>query len=288
MNPLLNKQNDMQLIKLLKASSVSYKKAKYWEIRITYFFVILAFAYPITYVIVQNEKIRLLLLICSFILAILSQLFFNRFKGNTTEGALFKEEFDVILFGIRWKSTLNKVNHKDVSRLSNQYKGKEIQDWYSKSLSNNVPRNIAIAVCQYSNTVWDIELRKNYLDWLKGFIMAYSISLFVFFVILDVNGQIIFSTCLSIMTFYVHFFTIIRGHASVIGKREAISRKLDGIILNKLEIPLEELRDIQDDILATRQEPAKVPNFFFRLYKKKLEIEFEDYLDNVNRTYSTT
>ncbi len=278
----------MQLIKLLKASSVSYKKAKYWEIRITYFFVILAFAYPITYVIVQNEKIRLLLLICSFILAILSQLFFNRFKGNTTEGALFKEEFDVILFGIRWKSTLNKVNHKDVSRLSNQYKGKEIQDWYSKSLSNNVPRNIAIAVCQYSNTVWDIELRKNYLDWLKGFIMAYSISLFVFFVILDVNGQIIFSTCLSIMTFYVHFFTIIRGHASVIGKREAISRKLDGIILNKLEIPLEELRDIQDDILATRQEPAKVPNFFFRLYKKKLEIEFEDYLDNVNRTYSTT
>ncbi len=286
MNSLLQNQNEPELIKMLKASAVSYKKAKYWEIRITYFFITLAFAYPVVFVIIHNETVRLSLLLCSFILAILAQIFYNTFRGNTSEGALFKEEFDVILFGRRWKSTLKQVNHKEISRLSIQYEGAELRDWYSMSLSTNIPESIAIAICQYSNTCWDIDLRKKYLDWLRGFIIAYSIGLFVFFVVMNVNGLIIFSTCLSITSFYTHFFTLIRGHSSVVEKREAISKILDELILKKKAISMEELRDIQDDIFITRQEPAKVPNFFFRLYKKKLNDEFEDYIESVNKAYS--
>ncbi len=286
MNPLLTKQNDIELIKLLKASTVAYKKAKYWEIRITYFLIFLAVAYPISYIFIPDEEVRLFLFGCSFGLTALVQLYYNTFKGNTSKGAMFKEEFDVLLFALPWKSTLKKADNKEVSNLSTQYKGTEIRDWYSTNLTENIPKNIAIAVCQYSNTGWDIDLRKKYLTCLKGFLILYSIALSVFFVVMDVGGLTIFSISFSILSFYTHFFTIIRGHYSVIEKREAISKKLDDIIMNKKEITTEELRDIQDDIYITRQEPAKVPNFFFRWYKKRLNAIFEDYIETVNKTYS--
>ncbi len=156
MNTLLERQNDIEFLKLLKASSVAYKKAKSWEIRITYFFILLAFAYPVTYVVFKDEEVRFYLLLCSFILTIAIQLFYNTFKGNTSRGAILKEEFDVELFGLPWKSTIKKTDHKEVSRLSKQYKGGKIEDWYSTSLSSLVPPNISVAVCQYSNTAWDI------------------------------------------------------------------------------------------------------------------------------------
>ena len=57
MNDITKKQNDNNAIKLLKASIVAYTKAKYWEIRITYFLIFLAFAYPVYYVFVKKPYI---------------------------------------------------------------------------------------------------------------------------------------------------------------------------------------------------------------------------------------
>jgi len=286
MKTFLKRQNDAELIKLLKASTVAYQKAKYWEIRITYFLIALAFAYPVSFIVIQNEKVKLILFGCSFGLTIFVQLFYDTFKGNTSKGAIFKEEFDVILFQLPWKSTFQKPDHKDVSKFSIQYKGVKIMNWYDTNLSENIPVNVAIAVCQHSNTGWDIDLRKNYIKWLKGFLICYTIGLSVFFVVMDVNAVTIFSVGFSILSFYTHFFTLIRGHAGVIKKREAISQKLDDIILYKKETTIRELRDIQDDIYITRQEPAKVPNFFFRLYKTSLSQQFDDYIQSVNKIYS--
>lgn len=284
-NPVLNKQNDSELIKLLKASTVAYTKAKYWETKITYFLIALAFAYPISFVFIQSEKVKLFLFGCSFMLTVLVQLFYNTFKGNTSKGALFKEEFDVLLFGLPWKSTLAKVDHKEVSKLSTQYKGTEIENWYSTKLSTNIPKNIAIAVCQCMNTGWDIDLRKYYLNWLKGFLIIYSVGLAIFFVVMNVDGLTMFSIGFSILSFYIHFFTIINGHLAVITKREAISKKLENDIINKKEISISELRDIQDEIFITRNESAKVPNSFFKIYKHKMNQEYEDYIETINRIY---
>ncbi|MBX2977632.1 MAG: hypothetical protein KF721_16015, partial [Ignavibacteriaceae bacterium] len=215
----------------------------------------------------------------------LVQLFYNTFKGNTSKGALFKEEFDVLLFGLPWKSTLAKVDHKEVSKLSTQYKGTEIENWYSTKLSTNIPKNIAIAVCQCMNTGWDIDLRKYYLNWLKGFLIIYSVGLAFFFVVMNVDGLTMFSIGFSILSFYIHFFTIINGHLAVITKREAISNKLENDIINKKEISISELRDIQDEIFITRNESAKVPNSFFKIYKHKMNQEYEDYIETINRIY---
>jgi SMODS-associating 4TM effector domain len=284
-NPILNKQNDKNNIRLLKASNVAYKKAKFWEILITNFLIFLSIAYPIYYVYSTNPSIKLALFGCSFFLTIFIQLFNYSFKGNTSKGALFKEEFDVTIFDLPWKTTLKKPDQADVSKYSLEYKGSEIKDWYSTILSPNISHNIAVSICQRTNTGWDIDLRKIYRSWLKGHLILYSIGLFIFFVLTKSDGQTIFLISFSILLFYTHFITLINGHTLVIEKRENISKKLDEFILSGKHFTTIELRDIQDEIYNTRQESAKVPDLFFKLYKKKMNKEFEDYIETVNRIY---
>ena len=114
----------------------------------------------------------------------------------------------------------------------------------------------------------------------------YTIALWIFLIYENADGKTIFSIHFSILSFYTHFITLIRGHSAAINKRAAISKHLDEIILNKKYIGIDELRDIQDEIYSTRQEPAKVPNFFFRWYQKQMDTIAEDYIESANRTYN--
>ncbi len=285
-NEILKQQNDPEMIKLLRASTVAYSKAKSGEIKITYFLVLLAFAYPVSYVLIGDEHVKLVLFGCSFLLTVLVQLLTNTFKGNTSKGAILKEEFDTRLFMLPWKSTLRKSDHTEVSKLSLQYKGEEIKDWYSPNLSHLIPHPIAVAVLQHSNTSWDIELRKAFRFWLGVFLTIYTIALWVLLIAMNVDGLTIFSIYFSILSFYIHFFTMIRGHSNAIEKRKRLSEHLDVVIQSENNIDITELRDIQDDIYSTREESVKVPDFFFRLYQKRLDAIEEDYIESVNLVYS--
>lgn len=287
MNEILKKQNDSELIKLLRASTVAYSKAKSGEIRITYFLLFLAVAYPICYLFTKDDNIKLILFGCSFLLTILIQIFTSSFNGNTSKGAIFKEEFDTIIFNLPWKSTLKKPDRREVLHFSQLYKGKEIKDWYSPNLSKCIDNNIAIAILQHSNTSWDIELRKAYRSWLINFLTFYSIILFAFFVILNVDALTIFLLLFSLLSFFTHLISLISGHSGTINKRESISKHLDEIIRNKKYIGTNELRDIQDEIYYTRQEAAKVPNFFFRWHQKRSNAEIEEYIEEVNNIYKS-
>jgi len=279
-------QNDPENIKLLRASSVAYSKAKSGEIKITYFLLFLSIAYPICYLFIKNDDAKLILFGCSFLLSILIQIFSESTKGNTSKGAIFKEEFDVIVFNLPWKSTLKKTDRREVLHFSQKYKGEVIKDWYSPNLSSSISHNTSVAILQHSNTSWDIELRKIYRSWLINFLIVYSIVLFIFFVILKIDALTIFLLLFSLLSFYNHFITVIRGHSNAIKKREDISSHLDDIIRNKKSIETIELRDIQDEIYNTRKEAAKVPNFFFRYYQKSLNTETEEYIAEVNTLYS--
>lgn len=286
MNSIIEKQNDPELIKLLKASTVAYSKAKKGENTVTFLLILLAFAYPVFYTLIQDEAVKIVLFGCSFLLTVCVLIFTNTFKGNTSKGAIFKEVFDTALFNLPWKSTIIKPEHSEVSKFSLQYKGKDIEDWYSTNLSKSIPHNIAVALLQYSNTSWDIELRVIFRRWLAGFLIGYSIILWIFLFCHNVNFMTIFLIYFSSLSSYTHLITLINGHSSAINKRRPISKYLDNIIRHKKNISVNELRDIQDEIFISRQEPAKVPNFFFRLYQKKMNAIIKDFIDSVNSTYN--
>lgn len=283
----LSNQNSSESIKLLKASTVAYTKAKYWEIRITYFLLFLSIAYPICYLLIKDENATLILFGCSFLLTILIEIFSGTFKGNTSKGAIFKEEFDIIVFNLPWKSTLKKLDHREVLHFSQQYKGKEIKDWYSTNLSPSIEHNIAVTILQHSNTSWDIELRKTYRSWLFNLLVFYTVVLSVIFIVMKIDMLTVFLLLFSLLSFYTHFISLIQGHSTAITRREAISSHLDEIIRHKKHISLLELRDIQDEIYITRQEAAKVPNFFFEWYKEQMNSEAEEYIEEVNNIYKT-
>jgi hypothetical protein len=284
-NEIIIKQNETDLVKLLRASTVAYTKAKNGEIVVTDILIILAIAFPISFVLIKNENVKLILFGCSFLLSVIIQIFTNTLTGNTSKGAIFKELFDTTLFNMSWKSTIEHPEHSEISKYSLQYKGPEIKDWYSNNISASIPHNISIAVLQHSNTIWDIQLRIIYRKWLIGFLLVYSIILWIFLLYHDSNGITIFLIYFSILTFCIHMITLIRGHSSVIKKREKISKHLDKLILKKKNISDYELRDIQDEIFLSRQETAKVPNWFFRRYKKRINAIDEDYIASVNKIY---
>jgi hypothetical protein len=90
----------------------------------------------------------------------------------------------------------------------------------------------------------------------------------------------------AVLSFFTHFLSLIRGHKSVIEKRESISKKLDSIIQEGTFISMEELRDIQDEIYLTRKEAAKVPDWFSDFYKENLNNASERYIALINTKYN--
>jgi hypothetical protein len=283
---ITERQNEEKMLRLLHASAVAYGRAKLGENLVTLVLLMLSVAYPVCYIFIPSEDVKMALFGCSFLLTVIILVFGDRFKGNTTLGALFKEEFDIELFRMGWKSTLKRPERADVLHYARRYRGNGMRDWYSRLLSPALDDSIAVAVLQHSNTSYDIRLRKLWREILLLWLILYSIALLIVFILINPGPVTVFYTLFSLLSFYTHFINLCKGHAEVISKREAISRHLDEIIRRRRFVSLAELRDIQDEIYLTRREPAKVPDFFFRLRRKSLNAEIEDYIEEVNRIYA--
>lgn len=278
-------QNQPENIELLKASNVAYNSAKSNEFKFSYVFFGLSILYPVAYIFLKNEDVKHGLFAVSLCLTVFYQLFVNWFKGNTTLGALLKEEFDLNVFGLPRKFMLGELEPVDVGRLANQYKGGEIKDWYSPSILGEIPKNTIIAICQRINCKWDIDLRKEFNKLLIMFVIAHFILMLIlgFLVIRDFLTT--FLLMFSLASCYTHFVTMIRGNFSAIGKREKIVSKLDSYINHKKDFATENLRDVQDEILSARQEPAKVPDFYFKKFNHQFRLDHEKYIERVNKLY---
>lgn len=279
------KQNSPELVSLLKASTVAYKNAKSREFAVTYILLFLAAAYPISYIFIKDESSKQLLFGLSFFVTITTWFLTDYFKGNTAKGALLKEQFDVLLFGLPWKFMLPKPDMSEVVNLEKEYSGEDIKDWYPANISETMPQNTVVAICQRISSSWDIELRSKYKTFLSVFLFAYTLLVFMLWVIKSVDGRTVFLLYFSTLSFYSHINTLIRGNANAIKKRTTIVAKLDEYINNRKLFTQDNLRDIQDEIYNIRQEPAKVPDFYFKLYNKRIKNTLEVYVQMVNKIY---
>lgn len=278
-------QNLPENIDLLKASIVSYNSAKSNEYTFSYFFLILSILYPVAYVFWNDENVLHGLFAISLCLTVLYQLFYNWIKGNTTMGALLKEEFDLKILGLPVKFMFADLETVNVNRLAEKYKGNEIKDWYSPNISGSIPKNTTIAVCQRVNCKWDGDLRKEFRFLLYIIVISHFISiLFLGFLIIQ-NFLTSFLLLFSLTPFYIHFITLIRSNTSAIIKREKIRTKLDLYINHNKNLTIENLRDVQDEILNIRQEASKVPDFFFRKLNSKFQQDHEKYISRINKIY---
>jgi len=287
MHHILAHQNDTGQINLLKASSVAYKKAKSKEFLFTYALCFLAIGYPAVYIFIKNEDLKHLLFALSLLITIGSWVTADYFKGNTTKGALLKEQFDIALFKIPWRFVLRNPEPDDVVlELAGEYKDVPIKDWYPSNLSDKVPQNTAIAICQRISCAWDIRLRERFNIVLYFILGIYTFAVLILWAFKSVDGRTVFLLYFSTLSFYSHLITMIRGHRGAIKKRKEITSKLDIYIDNKKDFKEQDLRDIQNELYYIRQEPSNIPDYYCRLYNPKIARLFSEYVENINGLYN--
>jgi len=279
-------QNKPDNIELLKASNVAYNNAKSNEFKFSYVFLILGVLYPVAYILLKNEDVKHSLFAISLFLTVFYQLFNEWFKGNTTMGALLKEEFDLNVFGLPRKFMFADLEPINIGRLAEKYRGNEIIDWYSSKISGSISKNTTIAICQRVNSKWDADLRTKFNTSLISFVISHFLIMIVLGILVLQDFLTSFLLIFSLASFYTHFITIIRGNHSAISKRNKIVAKLDSYINHKREFTIENLRDVQDEILSVRQEPSKVPDFFFKKYNPKFKLDHEKYIVRMNALYN--
>lgn len=287
MHRILEKQNSNSQLVLIKAASVAYTRAKLFEVVFLRLMFFLAMGALIVYLIFPTTKSKLILGCCAFVFSIFIQLLFVFIHGNVNRGAMFKEKFDVLLFGLPWKATLSHPDVAEAERYANSYHGRPLSNWYPTEFADNLPDAVIIASCQRINAAWDVWVRQSFCKFLYTVLAVYTFLLFMAFIYFNLDGLSILPLLFSNLSFYLYFINQLRGHRSVIDTRKNISSILDKYILEERKEPtMLLLREVQDEILATRKISVLVPNFYFMLTHKQRERDINSFVDEVNRVWS--
>ncbi len=81
---IAERQNEEKMLRLLHASAVAYGRAKLGENLVTLVLLMLSVAYPVCYIFILSDDVKMALFACSFLLTIIVMVYGDRFKGNTT------------------------------------------------------------------------------------------------------------------------------------------------------------------------------------------------------------
>jgi SMODS-associating 4TM effector domain len=225
---------------------------------------------------------------------VVSAFFLRRAATSITrQGALLQEMFDTQLFYLPWRSTVagDEVPEPDVARLARRLRPgcrkdqRIVAGWYDPTDRVHYPYDVLIA--QEQNLGWDARLRHRYAALVLATAVIWSgLGLIAGMLI---AGATIVSTLLSFfipsLAIYQIALEIWTGQQRVAGERQRLNHAVTtelrnarpGTISNSDWRRLRELaRDIQDGILRTRLDVSRVPEWFYRRYRNRDELDFAD------------
>ena len=283
MHHLIEKQNDPSFIKLLRAASHAYTRAKLFEVVFLRLMFGIAMCVPVVYLYQNTVTAKLAFGLTAFLMTIFIQLISVFIKSNVSKGALIKEKFDTDLFGLTWKPTVAKPDQLEIEKLSLGYGGRKLVDWYPVNFNSDLPDSVVIAACQRINAEWDVWIRMSFCRFLYIVMTGFSLILLMAILYFNADGVSILPLLFSSLSFYLYFINQVRGHKAIIETRKNISAIIDKYITQERKEPsVELLRDIQDDILSTRKMTIIVPNFYYKFFHKKINEAINLYVEDVN------
>ncbi len=274
MNLIQNKQNDEDLIKLLKAQRVAYSNAKKFQI-IDFISMLVALA-ATAVVIFELEYANQLAVFGVFwtLISIVSEIYMNK---QTKKGAIIQEQFDTELFEIPWNQILVGESNDITStiQLGRKFGGdvEKLKGWYSKEIHLNLKQRIAILMCYKANSIWGMLQRNKFIN----FIWIISILYYGGMVLLSVYKNTgIYDLAIILapsLPFLVYGSSTIKTQKEIIINYRVITKAVDSLIENyktdKEEPRTYQLRQIQDLFYTQRIIPHKVPNWFYNLFRKQ-------------------
>ena len=221
--------------------------------------------------------------------------FFLRHAATSTarQGALLQEMFDTELFYLPWRSTVagDQVPEPDVAQLARRLppgckKDQRIlAGWYDPTGGVHHPYDVLIA--QEQNLGWDARLRRRYATLVVAAAVTWSgLGLIAGLLI---AGATIVSTLVSFfipsLAIYEIALEIWIGQQRVSTERQRLNHLVTaelrasrpGAINNSEWRRLRAVaRDVQDGILRTRLDVSRVPEWFYRRYRNRDELDFAD------------
>ncbi len=225
---------------------------------------------------------------------LVSAFLLKRAAGATArEGALLQEMFDTVLFYLPWRSTVagDPVPEPDVHHLARRLRRGSAKDqritagWYDSTEGVHHPYDVLIA--QEQNLGWDARLRRHYASLILAAVVIWS-GLGLAAGIVAANATIV-NTLLSFfipsLAAYQVALEIWAGQQRIAAERQRLLNTVTTELRNAQPGPISErewrrvrdvARDIQDGILRTRLDAIRVPEWFYRHYRNRDELDFAD------------
>jgi hypothetical protein len=205
--------------------------------------------------------------------------------NETRRAATLQEMFDVAIFRLPWNSMAagHRIEHHEVSRLARRYRGPEdrLVNYYDIPA---LPRPFDVLACQHQNLAWGARVRARYgtlltialIGWSSlGLVLAAAAGLTV--------SQLILAWFIPSLGGLMMGVDLHREQHEVIEIRTRALHLANERIANALQRQdtepdrgLEEFaRQVQDAILATRQDQVRAPEWFFRCFQRSDRTDFE-------------
>ncbi len=281
MNDITTRQNNSNLIELLKAQRIAYSQCKKFQI-FDVVSVIIAILFPLLTLKYPNCQNAInafgVLWTASYLLTEVYR------KNKTTQGAIIQEQFDTELYNIKWNEVLckDKASIDTIQDLASKYSKNDLQNWYSTKIDNTLPNEISILLCQRINFSWEISQRQKFVTFLSVIAILY----YGIYIVIGFKNNVGFFDLLVMLSPSISFLVysvlnVISLRSHVKSKNETlkfIDRELENFKQSRTSLPTSEtLRQIQDVIFTERTVPEKVPDWFYRLNKSKNE----NFIDNL-------
>lgn len=277
MNNFSERQNDPELLNLLKLQRYKYNKVP--NISVLNFIlsvivpiilsIIGLFNIPNNYISYINYVGALCTIICLFLSSTL--------KTMKENAAKVQYIFDIQLFGFKRNNLICGTTITDLliqSKKEKIQKQKGLENWYS--IKNNINTVDAIFSCQQQNIRWDKKLRKLFLY----FVLSISfISLFIIVSIAILNNlefNILCSYIFLLLPIIAYCMSFIFSIMDNIKNQNELVEILK-IYKSKKNISMKELTSLEEKIFHYRKDLVKIPNWFFNVFRKSMQKEADDY-----------
>jgi len=289
--PIHERQLDQAMVRLQRAAAASHQRGQLIEAIRVNAAVALAVA-GIVVTLAGHGRTAVSIIGAAWF--VVSAFFLRRAATSTTrQGALLQEMLDTELFYLPWRSTVagDQVPEPDVAQLARRLRPgckkdqRILAGWYDPTDGVHHPYDVLIA--QEQNLGWDARLRRRYAALVLAAAVIWSgLGLIAGMLIADAT---IVNTLLSFfipsLAIYQIALEIWMGQQRVAAERQRLNRAVTLELRNARPGPTsnsewrhvrEVARDVQDGILRTRLDVSRVPEWFYRRYRNRDELDFAD------------
>jgi hypothetical protein len=289
--PIHERQLDEEMLRLQRAAAASHQRGQLIEAIRVNAAVTLAVAGIVVTLLGHGRSVVSIMGAAWFVV---SAFFLRRAAATTArQGALLQEMFDTSLFHLPWRSTVagDLVPEPDVAQLARKLRPGCAKDqriragWYDPTDGVQSPYDVLIA--QEQNLGWDARLRRRYAALVVTAAVIWS-GLGLVAGMLIANATIV-GTLLSFfipsLAIYQIALEIWTGQQRVSAERQRLTQEVTaelrkaqpGAITDAEWHRVREVaRNIQDGIMRTRLDVSRVPEWFYRHYRSRDELDFAD------------